>query len=293
MYRWRKLAGPRWLRVHDELLWIRAGGALAIIERQTSSRSQLEIYCKRRRQTERLVAQFGGRIERLPRDWLERVAREQKRHLIKIGRRLIVTNVGEASALRKSQGSHILIIPAAGAFGTGEHATTAMCLQLLERISRAWKAGWSMLDAGTGSGIIALAACYFGARNVIAIDSDRRAISIAKGNARLNRICGVRFEMADAIKLKTRRKFDVIVANLYSELLIAAVPIWKPLLKRAGFLILSGVLCEQARGVVRALRDHKLMVQKIYRRGKWISIAANFVGATDRRALPFRAQKAS
>jgi ribosomal protein L11 methyltransferase len=277
MYRWRKLAGSRWLRAHDELLWIRAGGALAIIEQPGSSRAELEIYCRRGPQAQRLVAQFGGRIKRLPRAWFKLVTREQKRNPIKIGRRLIIANAGRALAPRKSQPrsrSHILIIPAADAFGTGRHTTTAMCLRLLEQISRLWPSGWSMLDAGTGSGILALAAWYFGARNVIAIDHDPRAVSTAKRNARLNRIRGVRFEIADALKPKIRRKFDLITANLYSELLIKALPMFAKYLKTDGRLIASGVLREQEPAVVRALPDQDFVIHDIRRRGKWVALYA-------------------
>jgi ribosomal protein L11 methyltransferase len=131
-----------------------------------------------------------------------------------------------------------------------------------------------MLDVGTGSGILALAAKCFGADRVIAIDNDPRAIAIAKSNARSNRIHGIRFEIADAKKLNTRGKVDVIVANLFSELLIAAMPKWRARLKSGGILIASGVLRSQERGVVRALREQKIAIEEIRRRGKWIAIVA-------------------
>ncbi|MDP9254162.1 MAG: 50S ribosomal protein L11 methyltransferase [Verrucomicrobiota bacterium] len=249
---------------------------MAIIERPRCCLSQLEICCRTRSRAEQLVAEFGGRVELLPHDWRAHFARAAKIKPLSIGRRLVILNSGgvRREMARKQQSWPQLIIPAAAAFGTGEHVTTAMCLRLLEKISRQWAPEWSMLDAGTGSGILALAAWYFGARNVIAIDYDPRAVSTAKHNARLNKIRGVRFKIADALKPKIRRKFDVITANLYSELLIKALPMFAKYLKADGHVIASGVLREQERAVVRALLDHDFLIQDIRRRGKWVALCA-------------------
>ena len=175
--------------------------------------------------------------------------------------------------------SHIvrkhLIIPASAAFGTGEHATTAMCLRMLERVTQRWRDDWKMLDAGTGSGILALAAKCFGAKGVIGIDNDPRAIAIAKENARSNRINGIRFAIGDATKLKLDGKMDLIAANLFSEILIKAIPKWKRQLKANGIMILSGILRSQERDVVRALRRQQIAIKEIRRRGKWVAIMAN------------------
>ena len=131
-----------------------------------------------------------------------------------------------------------------------------------------------MLDAGTGSGILALAARCFGATRVRAIDIDPRAIAIAKSNARLNRIRGIRFEVADATKLNVRGKIDVVAANLFSELLITAIPRWEKQLHSKGTLILSGILRSQEASVVRALRGQEIAVKEIRRRGKWVAMMA-------------------
>src|SRR5256885_576827 len=78
-----------------------------------------------------------------------------------------------------------------------ENATTAMSLRLLEKLSRNCSPGWSIVDLGTGSGILALAAKRLGATRVIGIDNDPIAISTAKQNAQLNKIRGVHFRVAD------------------------------------------------------------------------------------------------
>ena len=167
-----------------------------------------------------------------------------------------------------------LVIPAGAAFGTGDHATTAMSLRMLESISREWKKDWSMLDVGTGSGIFALAARRFGADSVVAVDNDAIAIATAEENARVNGITGIDFHVADAAKLSRSRIFDIITANLYSELLITLLPRTKSMLKRNGALILSGIMRVQERGVLSALRGSGFQAKMIRRRGKWIAILA-------------------
>jgi ribosomal protein L11 methyltransferase len=169
--------------------------------------------------------------------------------------------------LKKPQ---LLVIPASAAFGTGEHATTAMSLRLLERLTREWKNSWSLADLGTGSGILALAAERFGAGRVVGIDIDPKAISVAKANACLNKIDNVDFKLGDLRKWKARTARDIVTANLYSRLLIEILP----KLRRGHWLILSGVLRMQENKLLHALRRNKIETVKVNRRGKWIAVLA-------------------
>ena len=162
--------------------------------------------------------------------------------------------------------------PGTSAFGTGEHATTALCLRLLERITRQLQQGWTMLDAGSGSGILAIAASYFGAERVRAIDSDPLACATAKRNARTNAVRNIEFLTGDILKRKLTGKFEIITANLFSEILIQALPIWSRHLAPGGHLILSGILRSQENAVVCALRRHRFTTVEIRRRGKWIAL---------------------
>ncbi len=139
-----------------------------------------------------------------------------------------------------------LVIPAAGAFGTGEHATTAMSLRLLEETARPLSRGWRLLDAGTGTGILALAARFLGAGEVLGLDNDPRAVAHARQNARLNHVSRARFLAADVLVWKPPVRYDIITANLFSELLIAALPRFRRALRAKGRLIISGILREQA-----------------------------------------------
>jgi ribosomal protein L11 methyltransferase len=164
----------------------------------------------------------------------------------------------------------LLVIPTSAAFGTGGHATTAMSLRLLERLTRDWKNSWSLADLGTGSGILALAAERFGAGRVVGVDVDPKAISVAKANARLNKIDNVDFKLGDLREWKFWAGRDIIAANLYSELLIEILPN----LKRSNWLILSGVLRMHENKFFHALRRNKIEIVKVNRRGKWIAVLA-------------------
>ena len=168
----------------------------------------------------------------------------------------------------------LLVIPAALAFGTGEHATTAMSLRFLEQLTRRWERGWSLVDLGTGSGILALAAKRFGAGRVIGIDNDPAAISMAKSNARLNKIRGATFQLGDVHRWNRAQRTDVITANLYSGLLIEMLP----KLSGSGWLILSGILRSQKHEFVDALQRNHLDVIDMKRRGKWMAFLARRTG---------------
>lgn len=271
MYIWRKRATADWLARRNEDLLRRFGSALAIIEQPGKARTLVEVFCETQREALRVRREFGGAIQKLRPDWLNQIAMRTQRKPLRIGLRLIVAQTDQ----RAFAGARTLVIPAGAAFGTGEHATTAMCLRMLERTTRKRNTGWSVLDAGTGSGILAIAASYFGANRIIAMDNDPSACAIAARNAAANGVGNIKFRTGDILKQRFRGKFDVITANLYSEILIAAVPVWKRSLAGDGFLTLSGIWRSQERTVVRALKRNGFAVREIKRRGKWIALLAS------------------
>ena len=167
MHLWRKRVGTRWWRLRCENLAERFRGSLAVIERPGTERVTLEICCETKHDARVLVREFGGRIERLRRDWLQHFTRRARAKPLRIGSRLVILSAPEKGAVSARGSTHArsVVIPAEAAFGTGEHATTAMCLRLLEHVTRHLPPGWTMLDAGTGSGILAIAGSYFGAED--------------------------------------------------------------------------------------------------------------------------------
>ena len=247
MYLWRRRATRVWLNGNEEALRAIAGNQLAVVERPDRKQIELEAASRSRAQLQTLRRKFGGQVKKLRLDWLKH------------------------SLWRKTKPIHIgdqkLIIPAGAAFGTGEHATTSMCLAKLKQIVRA---GDVVVDLGTGSGILALAARLLGAKRVIALDNDPTAIRVAKENARLNKIDNVIFRVGDVRTWKFPRKIDMVAANLFSELLVEILP----RLKAARWLILSGLLREQERDVRRALMRKKIDIVEVRRRGKWVAILA-------------------
>ena len=271
MYLWRKSAELQWFKAHEDLLQDRAHGQLVVIRKPGRKRLEMEIACRSQSASSALLNEFGGRVDALPRNWLKRFARADSKP-IKIAKRLVVSNVGGtwASRLSRHKGRFHIIIPASLAFGTGEHATTATSLRLLEQLTRCWNPGWSLADLGSGSGILALAGKCFGAGQVIGIDNDPAAISVAKSNARLNKIRGTAFQLGDVLKWNPTQKNDVITANLYIDLLIEILP----KLRGAGWLILSGILRSQEGDLVGALQRNKLDVISRKRRGKWMAFLA-------------------
>jgi ribosomal protein L11 methyltransferase len=271
VYLWRRTAKANWVEAHQDLLQAHAHGQLVVVQRPGRKRLELEIACASRRDSSALIKKFGGRVEALPRNWIQRFARVDSKP-IKIGKRLIISKVGGTLAprLSRDKGRSHIIIPASLAFGTGEHATTAMSLCLLEQLTGDWKPGWLLVDLGTGSGILALAAKRFGAGRVTAIDNDPVAISVAKSNAQLNKVRGVSFQLGDVHKWNSAQEADVITANLYGDLLIEILS----KLGGNGWLILSGILRSQQNELASALKRNRFGIIKMKRLGKWVAILA-------------------
>jgi ribosomal protein L11 methyltransferase len=294
LYLWRKRAELHWVKAHEDALQTKARGQLVMIREPGRKRLELDIACRSRRDSRALLNEFGGRINALPRNWLERCTRAYSKRISISQRLTVVRSINELKrcsvrcpqrrprhrarpdALRTAHPTaHIikpalLVVPASLAFGTGEHATTAMSLRFLEQLTRCWKPGWSLVDVGTGSGILALAAKSFGASRAIGIDNDPAAISVAKSNARLNKMRGATFQLGDVRKWKSAKETDVVTANLYNDLLIEILP----KLHSGGWLILSGILRSQQDELVDALQRNRFDIISTKCCGKWMAVLA-------------------
>jgi len=143
----------------------------------------------------------------------------------------------------------IVILPSMG-FGTGHHATTRLCLRALQAVDLADR---SVLDVGTGSGVLAIAAVRLGAVRALGIDYDGDAIQAATGNLALNPdIANVEFRVADLVE-GGLPPVDIVTANLTGAVLVRSASLLVGLLRRGGTLIVSGLLEEERDDVVRAL----------------------------------------
>jgi ribosomal protein L11 methyltransferase len=165
-------------------------------------------------------------------------------HPIEIGSALLIRASWSRRAARKGQ--RVIELDPGLSFGTGQHATTAFCLQQI--VQHRAGGSRSMLDLGTGSGILALAAGRLGYAPVLAIDNDPVAVRIAEANVRKNRLAGrVTVQKRDLAKLgeRSRRTFDLVCANLTDDLLLE----WRSRiinrLAPGGVLVLAGMLKSQ------------------------------------------------
>lgn len=174
------------------------------------------------------------------------------------------------SSRRVKKGQISIDITPGMAFGTGTHATTKLCIRALEE--RLKKKGLLVLDVGTGSGILSIAAARLGAAEVLGLDNDGVAVQMARENVKQNRV-------SDIVKIRkgsigdARNRFDVVVANIDLKRLRR---MRKPLLhhlKSKGFLILSGILEGEKERIHRYYRETGLLKRaKATQEGEWVCL---------------------
>jgi len=182
-------------------------------------------------------------------------------------------------------GSHVTDVPpvasipiqveAGAAFGSGEHGTTRCCLQALAWIHKRRKI-FRVVDMGTGSGILAIAAAKLWNADILAVDIDPIAVQVTEENVRINRteqaiLCGV----SDGYKSKVVREFghcDLVIANILARPLVAFAPYLARTLELGGYCVLSGLLCEQERMVFAAHRVQGLHLVKRFTYEGWCTL---------------------
>jgi ribosomal protein L11 methyltransferase len=220
-----------------------------------------------KKNTETLKRDFGGKVTRLSKEiWTSDP--QEPRARISIRGRLRIHSDAQ-SFQNDPEPDRAILLPAGMAFGTGDHATTASCLRLLCDISPTIPVKWTALDAGTGTGILAIAAEKLGAAAVEAFDFDPVCIRVSKENIHANHCRKINLSVADARHAGKFQKADVVLANLYSELLIASAPGLLKKLRPEGWFIFSGVLKTQIAEVCAALQNLGLTKPKVVTRGKW------------------------
>lgn len=199
-------------------------------------------------------------------DWLREWKKDFKP--IRIGSNIVISPTWE-KAKNKPTDVTIYLDPGM-AFGTGHHDTTASCLKYLESIIKKKKPK-SLLDVGTGSGILTIMAAKLGVNKIFAIDIDKESILVAKKNAELNEVSKlIKFSTTPLQKIDT--KFDIIVANILLQPLIEYAHIFKKLLSINGNCILSGVLKKQKEEIIAAYRDkNKFDLISKKESGEWIT----------------------
>ena len=177
---------------------------------------------------------------------------------LKIGNKLLIKPSWEDY---KADGDEriILEIDPASSFGTGQHHTTRLCLELLEN---SIEKGDELLDMGCGSGILSIGAMLLGAENAVAVDIEENAVASAIENAAKNNIpedkyiayCG-NVLSDNALADKIDKKYDIITANIVADVLIAMGSLFDRYLKENGILIISGIIEERMDEVINAVEN--------------------------------------
>ncbi len=153
----------------------------------------------------------------------------------------------------------ILEIDPASSFGTGQHHTTRLCLEILEGCV---KEGDRILDLGCGSGILSIAAILLGAENAVAVDIDENAAATAKENAIKNHIPAEDYKTYfgnilsdEKLAAEIDGQYDIITANIVADVLIAMKDYFKRYLRDGGYLIVSGIIEERMEEVLSAIEE--------------------------------------
>ena len=242
---------------------------------------RIEVYCNDKNDAQKLLNEFGGQLSKLiTKDWAKLNA-SSERPPIKIRNRLIITDSNNKSEIKKIskkfEGRDVISIPAALAFGTGDHETTSTCLRLLVDLAKEHKKNnkeWSLCDIGTGTGILAIAAKILGSTIVECFDFDSTAIDIAKRNMLRNKTADIFIYEADLFEWEPKKKkcWDIITANIFANVLNANLSKIFSALAPRGSLILSGILREHENSVIATAQQTFLTDPIIYRKGKWVSM---------------------
>jgi len=174
-------------------------------------------------------------------------------------------------------GTIALHIDAAAAFGTGDHESTAACLRALDQLDRSGVCRpRHVLDMGTGTGILGIAAAKLHSCPVLAVDIDQRSVEIAAENAALNHVSRLITTEAGAgyrtPAVARAGRFDLIFANILARPLIGMAPRAIRALAPGGHLILAGILTRWAPAVLRAHAHPSMRVVSHTRDGAWSSI---------------------
>jgi ribosomal protein L11 methyltransferase len=235
-------------------------------ERPPRTRVLLEVYAGSRASVVALGRQFGGRVRSIDaKAWIKPHSSAPTR----IGRKLEI--IHDETRGKKNKEVPSLRIPHGIAFGSGEHATTSMLLRALT----GWRE-WTetkVLDLGTGSGVLALTARLLGAKKILATDFDAGAVRTARQNEALNFSTPlVRWRCADVKKLRATTRYDLVLANLFSGILVEAAPQITGSVSVGGQLWLSGILLSQKDEVIAAYLAQGAQLLRAARRGKWVML---------------------
>ncbi len=179
----------------------------------------------------------------------------------------------------EDKGKKLLRIDPGTAFGTGMHETTQLCIRAIKKYLTK---GASILDVGTGSGILGIVALMYGADHIKATDLDPMAVEAVEDNLNKNNTPKDKFELKigniiDDDETKAwagEEKYDIIVANILHFILKEVTPNIKPYLKEGGIYITSGIIEDKEDYMLEVLKDNGMEVLEVNHQGEWVGIVA-------------------
>ncbi len=174
----------------------------------------------------------------------------------------------------------ILEIDPNSSFGTGQHYTTKLCIEQLEQLVHAEN---QVLDMGCGSGILSIAALLLGAKHVTAVDIDQNSVDIAKENLMQNHMkdnqyttfCGNVMEDEKLAYQIGSQKYDLVVANIVADVIIAMKDLLKQFIRPDGKLIASGIINERADEVKNQLESIGFEIDHVAEKNDWVAMTAH------------------
>ena len=189
-------------------------------------------------------------------------------HAMEIGERLAVVPSWET--YDNAQNRLLLHIDPGAAFGTGTHATTSLCLAMLEKTV---KKGDAVLDIGCGSGILAIAAVLLGAKSALGVDIDAQSVKTARENAAINGLEGKTAFIVGDLADKVTGKYDVICANIVADVIIKLLATVQDYMKEDTLLLCSGIIDSREQDVIAAAEQYGFSVSEIQHRENWCAMA--------------------
>ena len=186
--------------------------------------------------------------------------------LLRVGSRLLIRP--SWAELPDDPADIVLTLDPGRAFGTGTHATTALCLEVIARLADAPAPPRRVLDVGAGSGILAMAAAVLGASKVVACEIDVEASQVAAENIAANGLQATVAVSTTPIE-ELSGSFDLILANILAGENIRLAPHFLARLAPGGYLALSGILIEQELAVTAAFNRLPLTLVTVERRDEW------------------------
>ncbi len=201
-------------------------------------------------------------------DWA--TAWKQYYHPVKISERFTIVPTWEDYS-PVSTDELIIELDPGMAFGTGTHPTTVMCLQGLEKVV---KEGDTVVDIGTGSGVLSIGAAMLGAKSVHALDLDEVAVRSAKENVALNKVSDTVQVFHGNLLDTVKEPADVVVANILAEIIMSFTDDAFTIVKPGGLYVTSGIIGAKRDDVKAALEASGFVIEEVLLMEDWVAIIA-------------------